>query len=62
MYTNQQRSIDKAYNLKNQSHKTGNNKAFSIVDTDFRQKSTTKTTSCNGLRKVRPQGKKPGKS
>ena len=25
MYTNQPRSIDRAYNLKNQSHKTGNN-------------------------------------
>ena len=25
MYTNQPRSIDRVYNLKNQSHKTGNN-------------------------------------
>ena len=36
--------------------------AFSIVDTDFEKKSTTKTTSCNGQKKVRVHGKKPGKS
>ena len=27
--------------------------AFSISDTEFRQKTTTKMTSCNGWRKVR---------
>ena len=36
--------------------------AFSIVDTDFGQKSTTKMTSCNSRKKVRLHGKKPGKS
>ena len=36
--------------------------AFSTVDTDFKKKSTTKTTSCNGQKKVRVHGKKPGKS
>ena len=35
--------------------------AFSIVDTDFRQKLTTTMTSCNGWKEVRTQGKKPGK-
>ena len=28
MYTNQPRSKDRAHNLKNQSHKTGNNTSF----------------------------------
>ena len=35
---------------------------FSIVDTDFGQKLTTKMTSCNGQKEVRLHGKKPGKS
>ena len=34
---------------------------FSIVDTDFGQKSTTKMTSCNSRKEVRLHGKKPGK-
>ena len=36
--------------------------AFSIVDTDFRQKLTSKMTRCNGRKKVRLHGKKSGKS
>ena len=35
---------------------------FSIVDTGFGQKSTTKTTSRKGLKEVRLHGKKSGKS
>ena len=35
---------------------------FSIVDTGFGQKSTTKTTSCKGWKEVRLHGKKQSKS
>ena len=35
---------------------------FSIPDTDFVKKSTTEMTSCNGRKKVRIHGKKPGKN
>ena len=61
MYTNKPRSKDRAYNLKNQSHKTGDNTSI-FPDTDFGKKSTTEMTSCSGWKKVRLHGKKPGKN
>ena len=62
MYTNKPSSKDRTYDLKTSDIKLEITQVLSIVDTDFRQKSTTKMTSCNSRKEVRLHGKKPGKS
>ena len=63
MCTNKPRSKDRAYDLKKTSHvKLEITQVFSIADTDFKKKSTTKMISCNGQKNIRIHGKKSGKS
>ena len=62
MCINKPRSRDRAYDSKTSRIKVEITQVVSIVDTGFKQKSTTKMTSHKSRNRVRLHGKKAGKT